>query len=201
MENLPDIHGATALVKDTKELLQQVSVDLSEERSCWSISLTCSDLGGENYHDNHELYKRLFRAKQGDRPVKITIEFQEAEMDLTQAQMFPAGDSQGNYPDVLEGPVPEDAADAEWESANPTTVEDGEEVPNAEGVVVMGGRERRTYKINGEEHEYGVAGTDADQPEGVVSTEQAEKDGAPEEFTEPPTGRRRRTPRPVESSE
>jgi len=179
METLPDIHGATALVKDTKELLQQVSVDLSEERSCWSISLTCSDLGGENYHANHQLYKRLFRAKQGDKPVKITIEFQEAEMNLEQQQMFPPdeGEVEFSEPMTIDTSQP-DAADADWNQIGESTIEEEAEVPDADGVV------GRTYKINGEEHEYG-AGTPNDDEEQPLAE-------APEAVQEPPTGRRRR---------
>ena len=193
MDTLPDIHEATALFKDTKELLQQVSVDLSEERSCWSISLTCSDLGGENYHANHELYKRLFRAKQGDKPVKITIEFQESEMNLEQAQLF--------MPDAGEAAQEQlaqfDAENAEWDKVGESTTEGA--APDADGIV------RRTYMVNGVEHEYSQASTEPEDgegsPEQQTEFKEAAADGAPSEFQEPPTTRRRRGATAAEASE
>lgn len=189
METLPNIIGATAEVKDTKELLQQVSLDLTEERSCWSISLTCSDLGGENYKENHELYKRLFRAKQGDRTVRVTIEFQP-EMDLNQGQMFSPeqGEAEFSEPTTIDTSQP-DAADADWSQIVEATTTGDDPAPDADGVV------RRTYMINGEEHEYGEPGTDADDPD--LGDENRPTSEAPES----PTGRRRRGKAAAEASE
>lgn len=88
MDALPNIERVIAEVRDAKEHLVQVSEDLSEERYTWTMSLKTGGL-------DHQLFKRLFKAKQGGQTVVLSIEFNPADPDQTQMDF--------------------DAADAEWD--------------------------------------------------------------------------------------
>lgn len=186
METLPDIHGGKAKVKNAQEILVQVSPDLTEKRYVWPISLTATSLGGANNEEDSRLYARLIAAKQSERPVTIHIEFDQFEMDLNQTKMF---DADGN-PISAESPDTEGVAQAV--AGSQTTAEGWE---NGEYTGPPADDARRTYKINGEEHEYTQASTEpelATPEEEDKELAEAAADGAPEEFQKPSSNRRRR---------
>ena len=136
MDTLPNIERVIAEVRDAKEHLVQVSEDLSEERYTWTMSLKTGGL-------DHQLFKRLFRAKAAGQKIVLSIEFDPADPNQM-ALLFPLVEGERHVEELDGDPG---MTEEEWEYTHvgrddkPLTDEDFTPAAVEEA---RGGRGRRT---------------------------------------------------------